>query len=92
MPSPGVPRFLTSSHRCYSPLLNTPGWACIRKCQGLLFLLLGMLLVACTTVEAPEQPEAITLGIGTSDGSCGTSELAVDGAARILPGEDSDES
>ena len=35
-----------------------------------------MLLVACATVEAPgrptEQPEAITLGMGTTDGSCGT--------------------
>jgi len=44
-----------------------------RKCQGIAFLLLGvLLLVACATVEAPEQPKAITLGIGTSDGSCGT--------------------
>ena len=35
----------------------------IRKCQGLLLLLLGVvLLAACATVEAPEQPEAITLG------------------------------
>ena len=41
--------------------------------RGLLFLLLGaLLLVACATVEAPEQPEAIVLGIGTTDGSCGT--------------------
>ena len=30
------------------------------------------LLVACATVEATEQPEAIILGIGTTDGSCGT--------------------
>ena len=38
-----------------------------------MFLLLGaLLLVACATVEAPEQPEAIVLGIGTTDGSCGT--------------------
>ncbi len=48
-----------------------------RKCQGLLFLLLGtLLLVACATVEAPGratvQPEAIILGIGTTDGGCGT--------------------
>ncbi len=48
-----------------------------RKCQGLLFLLLGvLLLVACATVEAPgratEEPDAIVLGMGTTDGSCGT--------------------
>ncbi len=48
-----------------------------RKCQGLLFLLLGaLLLVSCATVEAPgratEQPEAIILGMGTTDGGCGT--------------------
>ncbi len=42
-----------------------------RKCQ--IVLLLGaLLLVACATVEAPDQPEAITLGMGTTDGSCGT--------------------
>ena len=42
-----------------------------RSCQIVLFL--GpLLLVACTTVEAPEQPEAITLGMGTTDGICGT--------------------
>ncbi len=33
-------------------------------------------MVACATVEAPgratEQPEAIILGVGTTDGSCGT--------------------
>ena len=47
--------------------------AFIGKLQRPLFLLLGaLLLVACATVEAPEQPEAITLGIGTTDGSCGT--------------------
>ena len=45
--------------------------------QGLSFLLLAtLLLVACATVEAPGratvQPEVITLGIGTTDGSCGT--------------------
>ena len=49
----------------------------IRKCQLVLLLLLGaLLLAACATVEAPgkatEQPEAITLGRGTTDGSCGT--------------------
>jgi len=41
------------------------------KCQ--MFLLLGaLLLVACATVEAPKQPEAIVLGMGTTDGSCRT--------------------
>ena len=45
----------------------------MRKCQIVLLMLLGALLaVACATVEAPEQPRAITLGIGTTDGSCGT--------------------
>ncbi len=45
----------------------------MRRCQGLLFLALGaLLLVACATVEAPEQPEAIILGMGTTDGSCST--------------------
>ncbi len=49
----------------------------MRKRQGLLFLLLSaLLLAACATVEAPgratEQPEAIILGMGTTDGSCGT--------------------
>ena len=44
-----------------------------RKCQPVLLLPLAvLLLVACATVEAPEQPEAITLGMGTTDGSCGT--------------------
>ncbi len=48
-----------------------------RKCQMVLLLLLGaLLLVACATVEAPgkatEQPETIILGIGTTDGSCST--------------------
>ena len=43
-----------------------------RKCQPVLLLPLAVLLVACATVEAPEQPEAITLGMGTTDGSCGT--------------------
>ena len=48
-----------------------------RRCHGLLFLLLGAaLLVACAPVEAPgratKQPEAIILGMGTTDGSCGT--------------------
>jgi endonuclease YncB( thermonuclease family) len=47
----------------------------MRKCQ--IVLLLGaLLIVACATVEAPgratEQPEAIILGMGTTDGSCGT--------------------
>ena len=36
----------------------------------------ALLLVACATVEAPgratEQPEAIVLGMGTTDGSCST--------------------
>ena len=45
--------------------------------HGLLFLLLGiLLLVACSIVEAQgsatEQPEAIVLGMGSTDGSCGT--------------------
>ncbi len=45
--------------------------------SGLLVLLLGaLLLVACATVEAPgratQQPEAITLGMGATDGSCNT--------------------
>jgi len=49
----------------------------MRKCQIVLLLLLGaLLLAACATVEAPgratEQPEAIILGMGTTDGSCGT--------------------
>ncbi len=47
------------------------------KCQPSLLLLLGaLLLAACSVVEAPgratEQPQTITLGIGTTDGSCGT--------------------
>ena len=42
--------------------------------RGLLFLLLGaLLLAACATVEAPAQPEAIVLGMCTTDGNCGTS-------------------
>ena len=41
------------------------------KCQ--MVLLFGaLLLAACATVEAPQQPEAITLGMGTTDGSCDT--------------------
>ena len=45
----------------------------MRKRKRLLFLILGaVLLVSCATVEAPKQPEAITLGMGTTDGSCGT--------------------
>ena len=32
----------------------------------------ALLLSACATAEAPERPEAITLGMGTTDGSCGT--------------------
>ena len=49
----------------------------IRKCHMVLPLLLGgLLLVACATAEAPgratEQPEAIILGMGTTDGSCDT--------------------
>ena len=48
-----------------------------RKCQTVLQLLSGaLLLAACATVEAPGsatvQPEAITLGLGTTDGSCDT--------------------
>jgi len=34
--------------------------------------LAALLLIACATVEAPGQPEAITLGMGTINGSCGT--------------------
>jgi len=69
--------------------------ASIGKLQRPLFLLLGvMLLVACATVEAPgkatEQPEAITLGIGTTDGSCGTTLCCSDCPAipvlRIIDG------
>ncbi len=48
-----------------------------RMCQGLLLLLLStLLLAACATVEAPGratvQPETIILGMGATDGSCGT--------------------
>ncbi len=43
-----------------------------RRKSQIVLLLGALLLVACATVEAPEQPEAITLGMGTTDGSCGT--------------------
>ena len=47
----------------------------IRECQPVLLLLLGaLLLVACATVEAPEQPESITLGMGSGK------EVGVSGA------------
>jgi len=45
--------------------------ASIVKLQRPLFLLLGVLL-ACAPVEAPERADAITLGMGTTDGSCST--------------------
>ncbi|MFB3060316.1 MAG: hypothetical protein ACE10C_03000 [Candidatus Binatia bacterium] len=59
-----------------------------RKCQtGLLLLLGALLLVACATVEAPrsakEQPEAIILGMGTMDGSCGTTLCCSSGSAFL---------
>ena len=48
-----------------------------RRCQ--IVLLMGaLLLVACAPVEAPEQPEAISLGMGTTDGNCGTTPLLLE--------------
>jgi len=63
-----------------------------RKCQPVLLLPLAvLLLVACATVEAPEQPEAITLGMGTTDGSCGTTLCCSDCPAipvlRVIDGD-----
>ena len=64
--------------------------------SGLLFLLLGaLLLTACAAVEAPgratEQPQAIILGIGTTDGSCGTtlccSNCPVIPVIRVIDGD-----
>ena len=64
----------------------------MRTCQIVLLLLLGaLLLVACATVEAPNQSESITLGIGTADGSCGTALCCSDCPAilvlRVIDGD-----
>ena len=68
----------------------------MRKCQIVLLLLMGaLLLAACAKVEAPgsatEQPEPIVLGMGTTNGSCGTTLCCSDCPAvpllRVIDGD-----
>ena len=74
----------TTSHR------RPTAWC---QLKGLLIVAAGsaLLLAACATVEAPEEADAITLGMGTTDGSCGTTLCCSDCPAipvlRVIDGD-----